>query len=128
MVLRQWSRSKSDLLAPFDKDGQFQGLIVQHYETTDHQDTAWSNYERDGDREVLAYKRAAFFRCAFALSLACALTAAHDRERVRSFSERLEEGLKLRLSGRPAPINSLVGIIVLQMEMRGRLVSTWTIE
>jgi hypothetical protein len=128
MVLGVWPRSKQDLHAPFGSDGRFHGLIVEHCETTDLQDTAWANYQRNGNRQVLARRHAAYFRSIFAPSLSHALAAAHDPETVRAFNERLEQGLRLRLSGRPAPLNSRVSTIVLEKQMHGRLVSRWTVE
>ena len=86
---------------------------MEYSETADLQDTAWADYRPDGDREVLARTHATSFRSTLTPSLACALTAARDSETVRAFSERLEQGLQLRLSSHPVPLNSFVGVIVL---------------
>jgi salicylate 1-O-methyltransferase len=128
MLLGVWPRSEKDLLAPFAPDRQFQELMVEHCETADLQDSAWAGYQRNGNREVLAGRHAAYFRSLFAPSLSRALAAAHDPETVRVFGERLEQGLRLRLLNHPAPINSRVGTIVLRKRMRGRLVSRCAIE
>jgi hypothetical protein len=86
---------------------------VEHCETNVLADAAWADYERDGIIEALANKQALFFRVVFAPTLAQALAANSDAERLRAFSNRLESGLKRRLASQPRPINSLVETIVL---------------
>lgn len=113
MVLGAWPRSKKDLLAPFAADGYFYGLTVEHCETAQIADPAWDDYVRDGDREAVARRQAAFFRSAIAPTLALALTGAHESNRVQAFSERLELGLKDRLVRDLAPLHSLAATIVL---------------
>jgi hypothetical protein len=53
MVLGAWPRRKQELLAPFS-DGQFQGLTIEQSDTAVLTDSAWSDYGRDRDREILA--------------------------------------------------------------------------
>ena len=113
MALGVWTRRKRDLLAPFVRDGEFRDLKVEHCETNVLADAAWADYERDGIIEALANKQALFFRVVFAPTLAGALAANVDAERLRTFSNRLESGLKRRLASQPRPINSLVETIVL---------------
>jgi len=113
MALGVWIRRKRDLLAPFVRDGEFRDLKVEHCETNVLADAAWADYERDGIIEALANKQALFFRVVFAPTLAGALAANRDAERLRTFSNRLESGLKRRLASQPRPINSLVETIVL---------------
>ena len=113
MVLGAGPRSKNDLIAPFAANGHFRGLTVEHCETAEIADPAWDDYRRDGDREAVACRQAAFFRSTFAPTLALALTTAHDHQRVQGFSGRLEQGLRHRLARDPAPVHSLAATIVL---------------
>jgi len=115
MVLGSYPRKKSELLAPFAKEGQFQHLIVEDCEVSILPDAAWAEYHENGDKEALARKRALFFRSTFMPSLASALTRVRDGdgEALCTFADRLEDGLIRRLAGRPAPTDSLVQTIVL---------------
>ncbi len=112
MVLGVWARRQRDLVAPFARDGQFRGLIVERCETSALADAAWAAYEQDGNREALASKHAAFFRSTFAPSLSLALGSARDTEACAAFSRRLEHGLQKRLLSAPESINSFVQTIV----------------
>jgi hypothetical protein len=100
MVLGSYPRRKSELLAPFAQDGQFRHLTVEHLDMSVLSDGPWTQYERDGDREALATKHALFFRAVFMPSLAAALTRvrAGDAEALGAFGDRLEQGLKRRLT------------------------------
>src|SRR5580700_3786417 len=72
MVLGACPRRKSELLAPF------QALTVECCELISLADSAWGEYERDGNKQALATKHALFFRSIFVPSLALGLTEAHD--------------------------------------------------
>ena len=113
MALGVWPRRRCDLLAPFVVNGQFRGLMVELCETAALADPAWADYRRDGNKEALVNKQAAYYRSTFAPSLASALDRVHDAEACRAFSDRLEHGLNERLMANPAPINSLVETVVL---------------
>jgi hypothetical protein len=115
MVLGSHPRRKSDLLAPFAQDGQFQELTVEGFNMSVVTDSSWTEYERDGDSESLATKHALFFRTIFMPSLAAALSRvrAGDALALAAFGDRLERGLKLRLASQPAAMHSLVQTIVL---------------
>jgi SAM dependent carboxyl methyltransferase len=115
MVLGTYPRRKMELLAPFTKKGQFQGLIVEDCEISVLPDAAWAEYQVDGDKESLARKQALFFRSVFMPSLASALTRvrAGDGEALRSFADRLQDGLMRRLASHPVRTDSLVETIVL---------------
>ena len=78
-------------------------------------DSAWTDYERDGDSTALAAKHALFFRSVFMPSLATALTRVRsgDPEAVTAFGDRLEDGLKRRLAKQPAAMHSFVHTIIL---------------
>jgi hypothetical protein len=113
MVLAGFPRRRSDLLAPFAKDGKFCGLMVERCETSMLPDAAWADYEQDGNKDLLATRHAQFFRSVFAPSLSCALSKAADAAACRAFADRLEDGLKQRFVGRPVPLHSFVHTIVL---------------
>jgi hypothetical protein len=112
MVLGSYSRARSDLLAPFDAKGRFCQLIVKHCETLAPVDTAWVNYQHDGDKEILATTYTQFFRSTFMPSLASALAGSSDERLVREFGNRLEAGLRQRMVNRPAPLGLLAEVIV----------------
>jgi hypothetical protein len=113
MVVAAYPRRRRDLLAPFERDGLFQHLVVEHCELSVLSDAAWADYERDQNKDVLASRYARFFRSTFAPSLILGLTHVGDAEERRSFADRLEDGLKRRFTSRPAPLNSFVQAIVL---------------
>src|SRR3984957_14653940 len=115
MVLRSHLRRKRDLLAPFARDAGFQQLTVEDLDTSMLPDAAWTDFERDGDREGLAAKQASFFRSVFASALASALdhVRSGDPEAFRLFGDRLEAGLQRRLASQPAPMHSFVQSLVL---------------
>src|ERR1700733_12821716 len=73
MTLRAHPRRNGDLVAPFARDGCFQHLTVEAFETNALPDAAWTDYQQDGNQEGLATKHALFFRSVFVPSLASAL-------------------------------------------------------
>jgi hypothetical protein len=97
-------------LKPFRTDGQFQSLSVAHCEIFDLPDSAWAEYQLDGDAQALVSRHAAFFRAIFVPSLASAIA---DGGRRQTFADRLEQELKQRLSERPTPFHSFVQVLVL---------------
>jgi hypothetical protein len=119
MILGSYSRQKSDLLAPFAELGHFCGLTVETYEMFANPDDAWKDFERNGDKEALAKKHASFFRSTFVPSLASALERRRDGATVHAFSDRLEDGLKQRLTQKPAALELFVQTIVLAKQPSG---------
>jgi hypothetical protein len=93
-------RDRRDLLEPFRASGEFRELTVQHCEANTLEDSAWADFERDGDKDALATKHALFFSTIFAPTLAGALERSADPERRLAFLARLESGLKRRLADR----------------------------
>jgi hypothetical protein len=110
MVIGAYPRRRCQLLAPFNTDGQFRGLTVEHCELSMLPDVAWADYEQDADREVLATRHARFFRSVFVPSLASAIA---DEGKRNVFPDRLEVKLKRRLAEGPVPLHSFVQTIVL---------------
>ena len=76
------------------------------------------SWARLGDRDILslAQKRALFFRATFVPSLLPALAPSRSAAERQTFADRLTEGLQRRLLDHPAPIDQLVGTIVLAKE------------
>jgi hypothetical protein len=114
MVIGSHPRRMSDLLAPFSADKRFQSLSVEAFEESVVSDSAWTEFEKSGDRKALATKHALFFRSVFAPALAIALTRvrAGDAEALGAFGDQLESGLRRRLESQPAPMHSFVHTIV----------------
>jgi hypothetical protein len=113
MTLASYLRRERDLLVPFQRDGQFQDLVVEHCGMCVVADAAWADYQRRGDEEVLATEQALLFRATFMPSLAAALTPSRSAEERRAFGDRLEDGLRRRLASHPAPLDQRVQTIVL---------------
>jgi hypothetical protein len=115
MVLGAHPRRRAELLAPFARNGRFRDLTVEVVDESVLTDSAWTDYEGDGDSEALAAKHALFFRSVFMPSLASALTRVRngDAEALTAFGDRLEEGMKRRLAKQPAAMHSFVHTIVL---------------
>jgi hypothetical protein len=114
MALNVWPRRRADLIAPFASKGRFQSLILEESETCLLRDPGWDAYEADRDAEALAAKRAMFFRSIFTPTLASFLDKARAGEPGASlaFAGRLTSGLRRRLAASPAPMHSLVQILV----------------
>ena len=110
MVLGAYPRRRAQLLEPFNAEGQFQSLSVEHCEIFDLPDAAWVGYQRDGDIEALVGRHAAFFRAVFVPSLASAVS---DFGRRNTFADSLEQKLKHHLSERLTPFHSFVQVMVL---------------
>jgi hypothetical protein len=110
MVLGTYPRRKCELLAPFGANGQFLGLTVEHCEQFGLPDAAWTEYERDANREILANRHAGFFRSIFVPSLAIALT---NSGKGQVFADVLDQKMKRCMISQPAPLHSFVQTIVL---------------
>jgi len=110
MVLGNYGRRRSQLLDSFRRDGQFQGLTVEHCDLSQLPDAAWADFQRDGNKEVLISRRAAFFRAIFVPSLASAIP---DPVRRLSFPDQMEQKMKQRLAVDLAPFHSFVQTMVL---------------
>ena len=113
MVLGTYPRRRCELLAPFQADGQFQHLTVEHCDLYSLPDPAWPDYQSDGNAEALATRHALFFRSVFVPSLALSLAHAHDAEQLRAFADQIENRLKRRLSKEPMPFDSFVQVMVI---------------
>jgi hypothetical protein len=110
MVLGTYPRRRSELLEPFSTDGEFCDLTVERCELFGLSDAAWTDYERDGNKELLVNRRAGFFRAIFVPSLGAVIA---DEGRRKVFPDCLEKKLKRRLADQPAPYHSCVQTLVL---------------
>ena len=115
MTLQAHPRRKRDLLAPFERTGEFQQLSVEDFAMSEVSDAAWDQYARDRDKEALTTKRALFFRSIFVPSLACALSPARagNGEALATFADQMDQRLKQRLASQPAEMRSFVQTILL---------------
>ena len=115
MTLQAHPRRKRDLLAPFERTGEFQQLTVEDFAMSEVSDAAWDQYARDRDKEALTTKRTLFFRSIFVPSLACALSPARagNGEALATFADQMDQRLKQRLASQPAEMRSFVQTILL---------------
>jgi hypothetical protein len=112
MVIGSYPRHRCEVLEPFKGDGHFRGLVVEACDLSVLKDSAWSDYVQHGDKRALASRHALFFRAIFMPSLAAALVRAEDVAVTQAFADRLESGLRRRLTDQPVPLHSFVQTIV----------------
>ena len=115
MTIRVHPCRQRDRLAPFQSNGEFQQLTVEHSQLAEVSDAAWEQFVCDRDNDALAARRSVFLRSIFAPSLACALSpvrAANGASRA-VFADQLEQRLKRRLLSQPAEMRTFAHTIVL---------------
>jgi hypothetical protein len=117
MTIAACPRREKDLLAPFARDGRFQGLAVEHSSTLSVPDVAWIEFQQDSDAAAFACKRAAFFRAVFVPSMSQALASTRGAAERQQFADGLEEGVRRRIASNPASLENMVGIIVLNKQV-----------
>jgi hypothetical protein len=110
MVLGAYPRRRNQLLEPFTGDSQYRGLTVECCELSPLRDSAWEDYEQDGDQEKLIERHVGFFRSIFVPSLAAALEGGGKRQ---MFADELARRLTRSLADQPAPYHSFTQTIVL---------------
>jgi len=116
MVLGSYARRRCDLLAPFERDGQYQGLSVECCHLSELADPTCVGLQRDGDDDAVATRLAQIFRATYAPSLAGALADARNGAG-RAFADRLESGLKRRVANQPVPLHVFVQTMVLAKQV-----------
>jgi SAM dependent carboxyl methyltransferase len=116
MTLGAYPRRKRELLAPFNTDGQFHGLTAERCDLFGLSDAAWTDYERDSNKELLVTHHAGFFRSIFISSLASALPDSGKRQ---VFADTLDQKLKRRMVDQPEPFHSYVHTMVLAKQSAG---------
>jgi|HubBroStandDraft_1064217.scaffolds.fasta_scaffold00898_11 long-chain acyl-CoA synthetase len=114
MVVGSYARRSRDLLAPFEREGHFQGLSVECCDFSELVDPslAASDPDADANTNAIASHLAQIFRATYAPSLASALAGARNGEG-RAFADRLESGLKRRLANQALPLHTFVQTMVL---------------
>jgi len=110
MVLGAYPRRRSQLLEPFKNDNQYCRLTVERCELSPLPDTAWNDFEQDGNKEMLTERHVGFFRSIFVPSLATALV---HSGKAQFFADEFARRLTRRLAERPAPYNSFTQTIVM---------------
>ncbi len=110
MVVGVYPRRRAQLLEPFNANGHFQSLSVEHCEIFDLPDAACADFQLNRNAEAFASRHAAFFRAIFVPSLAAAIS---DTRRRHSFANSLEQKLKQRLCEMPTPFHSFAQVTVL---------------
>jgi hypothetical protein len=113
MLLPSYPRRRSELLAPFEPDGCFDSLAVEHCEEFPVPDSGWTDYQRNGDGAALAARYAGFYRATFLPTLASGLAPERGAEGRQAFIGRVTEGLKQRLIRQPAPLQLTAQVMVL---------------
>jgi len=110
MVLGAYPRRRSQLLDPFKVENQYCGLTVERCELSPLPDTAWNDFEQDGNKETLTERHVGFFRSIFVPSLATALV---DSEKSQLFADEFARRLARRLADEPTPYHSFTQTIVM---------------
>jgi hypothetical protein len=113
MVVGAYPRRRSQILKPFQENGQYHGLTVERFELFLLRDAAWDDYERDGNQKKLIQRHVGFFRSIFVPSLSTALGGGGAKQR---FADEFSERLAKKLSERLAPYHSFTQTIVLAKE------------
>ena len=115
MAIRVHPTGERDRLAPFQRSGEFERLVVEDSQMSEVADTAWEQFEIDRDVGALASRRALFVRSVFAPSLACALSPARGTNGAASiaFADQFEQRLKRRVMGHPQEMRTFAHTIVL---------------
>jgi hypothetical protein len=111
MCIAVYPRTPAETLAPFADGGLGVGLRLISNSFSRLEDRAWIRYREDGDAPALAAKRAGFFRATFGPALASALSG--DDIARRDFCDRLEAGIRRRVTDQPAEIVNRVAILSL---------------
>lgn len=112
MSLANYTRQEKDLAAPF-ASGTFADLAIEHCEIVRVPDPAWDAYQRHNDVALLANAHAGFFRTTFAPTLAAGLDNDRGAGAKIKFATEIEARLRDRLMADPAPVDSIVGVIML---------------
>jgi SAM dependent carboxyl methyltransferase len=118
MVLRTYPRRADEVLSPFQQNSSFQALVLEDWQELPLSDSAWAEYQVNGDKHALANKQALFFRAVFMPSLAAGLdeTLGRDGATYSSFADDLQLRLTHRLSDNPVDADTTVQTIVMMKQ------------
>ncbi|HUL99322.1 MAG TPA: SAM-dependent methyltransferase [Mycobacterium sp.] len=101
MAIPSRGRSESELMAPFAPKNRFAGLTVEHLELFDADDQYWTKFQKDKEATAFAAKWTAFVKTSVFPTLLTALKGGADGPKAERFIERLETGLRERISADP---------------------------
>ena len=116
IVLPAHPKSLRDLMAPFERDNRFHGLIAEHCEVFAGPDPTWEAFQQHRDPQTVAIDRAGFFRAAFGPTFASALDNSRSAADRAAFSDRLEQGLVRRVANDPTEMRLVIGVMVMAKE------------
>jgi len=102
MAIPSVGRTEAQLTAPFAPKNSFSGLTMEHLEVFEAEDQYWTKFQKDGDAASLAGKWTKFARASVFPTLLTALEGGSQAS--ERFVERLESGVRERLSAHPEPV------------------------
>jgi salicylate 1-O-methyltransferase len=102
MAIPSVGRTETQLTAPFAPKNRFSGLIIEHMEVFDAEDQYWTKFQKDSDAVAFAGKWTDFMRTSVFPTLLTALAGPSGA--AERFVERLESGLRGRLTADPKPV------------------------
>jgi hypothetical protein len=101
MAIPSVGRTETQLTAPFAPKNSFSGLAIEHLELFDAEDQYWTRFEKDRDAAAFAGKWTEFVRKSVFPTLLTALENGPQRKSAERFAQRLESGLRERLTADP---------------------------
>ena len=113
MCIAAYIRTPAETLAAFAEGGSRVGLRLLNSRFSQLEDSGWTTYQKDGNAEALAARRAGFFRATFGPSLAGVLNLRNAGAARKAFADQLESGMRRHFAGNLAPIKSIVAILSL---------------
>jgi hypothetical protein len=116
MAIPTVGRGRTELLAPFDKDGRFADLPVEQMEVFLGADRIWMEFERNRDAQKFGARWAAFSRASVFPTLAAELDGGRADPRAGEFIGRMEAGMAERLAATPEQMLIPLGKMLLAKE------------
>jgi hypothetical protein len=113
MCVATYPRTQSETLAPFSSGDMAFGLRLLESRFSPIEDAGWAKYCEDGDVGALAASRAGAARAILGPSLASGLDQNENEIARKAFLDRLEAGMRRRLSIDPSPIVNIVAVLSL---------------
>ncbi|MFG1420639.1 class I SAM-dependent methyltransferase [Roseixanthobacter liquoris] len=114
MAIPTVGRSRAEFAAPFGPGG-VAGLSLTHLDIFEAEDRIFAQYAADGDAEAFGARWAAFSRASVFPTLAAALDGGEGNSpTTNDFMDRLEAGMRTRLSRAPAPMRMPLAEMVIE--------------
>ena len=113
MCVATYPRTQGETLAPFSNGDLAFGLRLLESRSSPIEDAGWAKYREDGDVGTLAASRAGAARAILGPSLASGLNQNENEIARKAFLDRLEAGMRRRLSIDPSPIVNIVEVLSL---------------